>query len=181
MSLFSRSLGVGLLIPALVVAAPAMAQQGSTTIGVTPSVAPSAVPRTLVNMAQAERLVVAPSLPTAQANQAETPASPERQMASSQAAPVDAPDVRPAEDTARMLVGPKIAVARVGVAPAAGAHVDAASAAAAQHMGAGENVAMMVVGGSALVAGLIIGGDGGAVVAIGGAAIGLWGLYNYIE
>jgi hypothetical protein len=90
-------------------------------------------------------------------------------------------DVRPAEDTARLLVGPKIAVARVGVAPAAETRVDAASAAAAQHMGAGENVAMMVVGGSALVAGLIIGGDGGAVVAIGGAAIGLWGLYNYIK
>ena len=44
-----------------------------------------------------------------------------------------------------------------------------------------ENVAWMVVGGAALVVGTIIGGDTGTVVMVGGAAVGLIGLYRYLR
>jgi hypothetical protein len=38
----------------------------------------------------------------------------------------------------------------------------------------------MILGGAALVTGLIIGGDAGTVIAVGGAIIGLYGLYVYL-
>lgn len=45
----------------------------------------------------------------------------------------------------------------------------------------GRNVALMVVGGAALITGLIIGDDAGAVIAVSGAIIGLYGLYNFVK
>jgi hypothetical protein len=39
----------------------------------------------------------------------------------------------------------------------------------------------MIVGGAAFVAGLIIGGGAGTAVAIAGAAVGLYGLYLYLQ
>lgn len=45
----------------------------------------------------------------------------------------------------------------------------------------GQSKAMMIVGGAGLIAGLIIGGDAGTVVAVAGAAVGLFGLYNYLK
>jgi len=48
-------------------------------------------------------------------------------------------------------------------------------------MGAGTNVALMVVGGAALIIGAVIGGDGGLLLAIGGAIVGLYGLYHFIQ
>jgi hypothetical protein len=42
-------------------------------------------------------------------------------------------------------------------------------------------MALMVVGGAAFVAGLIIGGGAGTAIAIGGAAAGLYGLYQYLQ
>ena len=48
-------------------------------------------------------------------------------------------------------------------------------------MGAGTNVALMVVGGAALIIGAVIGGDAGLLIAIGGAIIGLYGLYHFIQ
>jgi hypothetical protein len=47
--------------------------------------------------------------------------------------------------------------------------------------GAGQDVAMMVVGVAAMVAGAIIGDTAGTIVLIGGAAMALYGLYNYLE
>jgi hypothetical protein len=47
--------------------------------------------------------------------------------------------------------------------------------------GYGQPVALMVVGGAALLAGLIIGGGAGTAVAVGGAVIGLYGLYEYLQ
>jgi len=41
-------------------------------------------------------------------------------------------------------------------------------------------VGLMILGGAALVTGLIIGGDAGTVIAVGGAIIGLYGLYVYL-
>ncbi len=52
---------------------------------------------------------------------------------------------------------------------------------AAPRLGAGQNVAMMVVGGAALVIGAIIGGTAGVLIAVGGAVIGLYGLYNFVQ
>jgi hypothetical protein len=39
----------------------------------------------------------------------------------------------------------------------------------------------MIVGGAGLLAGLIIGGDAGTALAVGGAVIGLYGLYLYLQ
>jgi hypothetical protein len=47
--------------------------------------------------------------------------------------------------------------------------------------GYGQPVALMVVGGAALLAGLIIGGGAGTAVAVGGAVIGLYGLYEFLQ
>jgi hypothetical protein len=48
-------------------------------------------------------------------------------------------------------------------------------------MGAGRNVALIGVGAVGLVAGLIIGGNSGTALAIGGAAMGLYGLYHFLK
>jgi hypothetical protein len=48
-------------------------------------------------------------------------------------------------------------------------------------MGAGTNVALIVVGGAALIVGAIIGGTAGILIAVAGAAIGLYGLYGFIQ
>jgi hypothetical protein len=50
--------------------------------------------------------------------------------------------------------------------------------AAAAAFGRGET--LMIVGGAALLAGLIIGDDAGTVIAVGGAIVGLYGLYLYL-
>lgn len=40
---------------------------------------------------------------------------------------------------------------------------------------------LMIVGGAMFLAGAIIGGDAGTIIMIGGAGIGLWGLYQYLQ
>lgn len=50
-----------------------------------------------------------------------------------------------------------------------------------QVRGQGNEVALMIVGGAALVAGLLIGDDAGALLAVGGAVVGLYGLYQYVR
>lgn len=44
-----------------------------------------------------------------------------------------------------------------------------------------QNKAMMIVGGAGLLAGAIIGKDAGTIVMLGGAGLGLWGLWKYLE
>ena len=79
-------------------------------------------------------------------------------------------------------VGPTVAASAVGIrAPSAAKDGASTAASADAHMGAGQNVALMVVGGAAIIIGAVIGGAGGVLLAIGGAAIGLWGLYNFIQ
>jgi hypothetical protein len=53
--------------------------------------------------------------------------------------------------------------------------------AAAGRMGLGQARAMMVVGAAALITGAIIGGDAGTIIMVGGAVIGLIGLYDYLQ
>lgn len=55
------------------------------------------------------------------------------------------------------------------------------SSAAAGGLHQGEGVALMAVGGAGLVAGLLIGGNAGSAVAIGGLAVGLVGLYEFVR
>jgi hypothetical protein len=44
----------------------------------------------------------------------------------------------------------------------------------------GSGVGLMILGGAALITGLIIGDNAGTVIAVGGALIGLYGLYVYL-
>jgi hypothetical protein len=44
----------------------------------------------------------------------------------------------------------------------------------------GAGVAFMILGGAALITGLVIGDDAGTVIAVGGALVGLYGLYIYL-
>ena len=44
----------------------------------------------------------------------------------------------------------------------------------------GSGVGLMIVGGAALITGLIIGNNAGTVIAVGGALVGLYGLYVYL-
>jgi hypothetical protein len=44
----------------------------------------------------------------------------------------------------------------------------------------GSGVGLMILGGAALITGLIIGDDAGTVIAVGGAIVGLYGLYVYL-
>ena len=53
--------------------------------------------------------------------------------------------------------------------------------AAPRRAGYGQPVALMVVGGAALLSGLIIGGGAGTAIAVGGAVIGLYGLYEFLQ
>jgi hypothetical protein len=43
------------------------------------------------------------------------------------------------------------------------------------------NTAMMIVGGAGLLAGAVVGGKGGTIIMIGGAGVGLLGLWNYLK
>ena len=76
--------------------------------------------------------------------------------------------------------GPTVAASVVGVKRAEAAKAPAAPAAEAR-LGAGKNVALMVVGGAALIIGAVIGGTAGVLIAVTGAAIGLYGLYNFVQ
>jgi hypothetical protein len=49
--------------------------------------------------------------------------------------------------------------------------------ASAARMGRREGRALALVGGAAVIAGILIGDDAGTIIAIGGAGIGLYGLY----
>jgi hypothetical protein len=75
--------------------------------------------------------------------------------------------------------GPTIAASKVGISRTATAAP--APAAAEARLGAGRNVALMVVGGAALIIGAVIGGTAGVLIAVAGAAIGLFGLYYFVQ
>jgi len=79
--------------------------------------------------------------------------------------------------------GPTVQAAAVGFRTPE-AKVDAATKSTAapivsRHQG--QDVALMAVGVGAMVAGALIGGTAGTIIIIGGAAMGLFGLYHYLE
>lgn len=53
--------------------------------------------------------------------------------------------------------------------------------AAPRRAGYGQPIALVVVGGAALLAGLIIGGGAGTAIAVGGAVVGLYGLFEFLQ
>jgi hypothetical protein len=78
--------------------------------------------------------------------------------------------------------GPTTAASTVGIrAPVAQRSNAGAAAAADPSLGAGQNVALMVVGGAALIIGAAIGDTAGVLLAIGGAIVFLYGLYNFVQ
>jgi hypothetical protein len=78
--------------------------------------------------------------------------------------------------------GPTLQAAAVGFRVNE-AKVDASTkvTAAPIRRGAGQEVALMVVGVGAMIAGALIEGTAGTIIIIGGAAMALYGLYNYLE
>ena len=77
-------------------------------------------------------------------------------------------------------VGPTVSASVAGIRAPTSVRSANASAADA-HMGAGQNVALMVVGAAALIIGIAIGDTPGVLIAVAGAAIGLYGLYYFIQ
>ncbi|HEX9055218.1 MAG TPA: hypothetical protein VF830_09950 [Gemmatimonadales bacterium] len=70
---------------------------------------------------------------------------------------------------------PTLAATRLGFS--ADEQAPLAVNASAARMGRREGRALALVGGAAVIAGILIGEDAGTVIAIGGAGIGLYGLY----
>jgi hypothetical protein len=91
------------------------------------------------------------------------------------AAPVAAPAVAATAPTA----GP-----RLDALPAAAHHAESTAPLkmmAAQRANLGQAKALMIVGAAAFVAGAIIGDTPGTIIMVGGAAVGLVGLYEYLQ
>jgi|RhiMethySRZTD1v2_1073278.scaffolds.fasta_scaffold42175_3 hypothetical protein len=83
----------------------------------------------------------------------------------------------PASASAPTLRGPSTSSARVA------AHAISTSRGAPpvfQNKKSKNSVALMIVGGAALVVGAVIGDDAGTLVMLGGAAVGLYGLYLFL-
>ena len=96
------------------------------------------------------------------------------QSASFAPAPAAAP-VATAEPTVAP-VGPTLDAASVGVR-----HKAVETNAAARRGGLGQAEALMIVGGAAVLVGLLIGSGAGNAIAVGGAIVGLVGLYEYLQ
>ena len=91
------------------------------------------------------------------------------------------PNVTPTPNIAVPSAGPTNAASTVGIRAPVAQRSSANGAAADAHLGAGQNVALMVVGGAALIIGAVIGDTEGVLLAIGGAIVFLYGLYNFVK
>ena len=76
--------------------------------------------------------------------------------------------------------GPAVQSASVGVHRQVTAR-DSSAAPSRGGAGMGQPEAMMIVGGAALIVGAIVGDTPGEIIMIGGAIIGLVGLYKYLQ
>ena len=77
-------------------------------------------------------------------------------------------------------VGPSLDGATVGIRRNATVETNHADVGAAVRHGDQATV-LMIVGGATLLAGAVIGGSAGTIIMIGGAAIGIYGLYLYLQ
>jgi hypothetical protein len=75
-------------------------------------------------------------------------------------------------------VGPTFGALSVGVHASIPATTSAPPRGSA---GLGQSEAMMIVGGAAILVGAIVGGNAGDVFMVGGAIVGLYGLYKYLQ
>jgi len=120
-------------------------------------------------------LVFCAAAPSALAQQSLAPRTPPADVA--------APTVMTAADSTVSDApppGPTADAARIAVSQPT-SHELKISTAAQRRRGLGQPIALMAVGGAALLTGLIISGDAGKVIAIGGAIVGLYGLYEYLQ
>jgi hypothetical protein len=77
--------------------------------------------------------------------------------------------------------GAPLSESRVAVHAPERARTDASATAAAAHANLGQARAMMAVGVAGLIVGAIIGGTPGTIIMVGGAIVGLKGLYDYLQ
>jgi hypothetical protein len=80
----------------------------------------------------------------------------------------------------QLVPGPTVAAARVAVSP--NLRMDArvpSSLDLRQRLTRSES--LMIIGGAIFLAGAIIGDDPGTIIMIGGAAVGIYGLYLYLQ
>jgi hypothetical protein len=100
-------------------------------------------------------------------------------------ATVDAAADATIDPTVEGLAGPQLAATTSGIrAHTAKENLTAqqyADRASGDNHHVGLDAALMIVGGAGLLAGLLIGGGGGTAIAIGGAVIGLYGLFLYLQ
>lgn len=88
---------------------------------------------------------------------------------------------QPTQATQTASVGPVLRTSAVGVASLhRAAPLDATAAMPAMYS-RNQSRAMMIVGGAALIVGAIIGDTPGTIVMVGGAVVGLIGLYDYLQ
>lgn len=99
--------------------------------------------------------------------------------ASGQSTPAPTPANAAAPDSTP--VGPAISSASVAYHPAASADSLVLEPQRRTSQGFGQAQAMMIAGGAAVIVGLVIGDDVGTLIAVGGAVIGLYGLYMYLK
>jgi hypothetical protein len=95
--------------------------------------------------------------------------------AAAQVSSVTTPQVAASLSAPAPTFGPTLAAARLGYSDDSAQPTSVN--AAAKRMGKREGRALALVGGAAVIAGLLIGDDAGTVIAIGGAGLGLYGLY----
>jgi hypothetical protein len=84
-----------------------------------------------------------------------------------------------AEQASLPVAGPTLAGATVGFHRASEQVTHGPVTVAAAR--SSNSTALMIVGGAAFLAGAVIGGDAGTIIMIGGAAVGLYGLYIYLQ
>jgi len=87
------------------------------------------------------------------------------------------------EEHRQAVAGPTIDRAAVGVRPLSQepATLEDAEAALQTRLGLGQARALMIVGFAAVVIGLLMDNDPGTLIAVGGAVVGLYGLYHYLR
>ena len=99
---------------------------------------------------------------------------------------VDAPAALPATQSDAPVVteraaGPTLDGATVGFRHTTQATQSAHAPVTVAAARGSNSAALMIVGGAAFLAGAIIGDDAGTIIMVGGAAVGLYGLYLYLQ
>jgi hypothetical protein len=98
-------------------------------------------------------------------------------------APAERPaEQAPAPTTDARLAGPTLVGAAAAVRPShATREMASRNVAADSRPHAGRSAALMITGGAAIVLGLLVGGDAQAPLIVGGAVVGLLGLYDFVR